>query len=99
MQQLEERFARYAAHRLSAARDVRADSFARIHGGASRETYRLRLRYVEDGRERERRLIRHTTAGNDAADTRHAPHTGYASRTNAGHAARGGSADDTDHAA
>ncbi len=57
MQQLEERFARYAGHRLPAARDVRADSFARIHGGASRETYRLRLRYVEDGRERERRLI------------------------------------------
>lgn len=57
MQSIEERFSRYAAHRLTAARDVRADSFARIHGGASRETYRLRLRYSEHGREHERRLI------------------------------------------
>ncbi len=57
MQELEQQFARYVSHRLPAARDVRVDSVSRIHGGASRETYRLRLRFVEGAEERERRLI------------------------------------------
>jgi aminoglycoside phosphotransferase (APT) family kinase protein len=57
MQDLAERFARYAAHRMPEAGDLRASGLARIHGGASRETYRLRLHWREGGRERERGLI------------------------------------------
>jgi len=57
MQALAERFARYAAHRMEGARDVRVDGLARIHGGASRETYRLRLCWTEAGEPRERGLI------------------------------------------
>jgi len=57
MQALAERFARYAAHRMSGARDVRVDGLSRIHGGASRETYRLRLRWSEAGEPHERGLI------------------------------------------
>jgi aminoglycoside phosphotransferase (APT) family kinase protein len=52
------RFADYARQRMPGARDVRVEDLERIFGGASRETYRLRLRYRDDGaEERERRLI------------------------------------------
>jgi aminoglycoside phosphotransferase (APT) family kinase protein len=54
---LEPRIEAYLRHVLPDAEDVRIDEFARIHGGASRETYRLRLRYRADGAELERRLI------------------------------------------
>ena len=57
MQELADRFARYAAHRMPEAREVRVSALARIHGGASRETFRLRLHWREGGRERERGLI------------------------------------------
>jgi len=57
MHELADRFARYAAHRMPEAREVRASALARIHGGASRETFRLRLHWREGGRERERGLI------------------------------------------
>lgn len=57
MQELADRFARYVSHRRPQAESVQVDSIARIHGGASRETYRLRLRYHERKREVERRLI------------------------------------------
>ncbi|MGH7821957.1 MAG: phosphotransferase family protein, partial [Candidatus Binatia bacterium] len=57
MPTLEERFARYLAHRLPGAADVSVDGLERIHGGASRETYRLRARYREGGRPVERRMI------------------------------------------
>lgn len=57
MQALAERFALYAAHRMPEAREVRASGLARIHGGASRETYRLRLAWTEGGQPRERGLI------------------------------------------
>ncbi|MDR3512826.1 MAG: phosphotransferase family protein [Caulobacteraceae bacterium] len=54
----EDRIAAYAASRLPGARDVAVSGLARISGGASRETYRLRLRYVDaDGRSVERPLI------------------------------------------
>ena len=54
----EDRIAAYAAARLPGARDVVVHSLARISGGASRETYRLRLRYVDaDGHPVERPLI------------------------------------------
>ena len=57
MQELADRFARYAAHRMPEAREVRASGLARIHGGASRETFRLRLHWREGGGARERGLI------------------------------------------
>jgi aminoglycoside phosphotransferase (APT) family kinase protein len=43
----EDRIAAYIAGRLPGARDVVVDNLFRISGGASRETYRLRLRYVD----------------------------------------------------
>jgi aminoglycoside phosphotransferase (APT) family kinase protein len=54
---LAERIAAYARHRLPGARDVCVEGLDRIHGGASRETWRLRLRYRDGEREVERRLI------------------------------------------
>jgi len=54
----EDRIAAYAATRLPGARDVRVHSLARISGGASRETYRLHLAYVDaEGQAVERPLI------------------------------------------
>lgn len=50
-------FARFAAARLEGADDVRAWGVERIHGGASRETYRLRLGYREGESAVERPLI------------------------------------------
>ena len=57
MQELESRTAAYIEHRLPDAEDVRVDQMQRIHGGASRQTYRLRLTYTEGGRRVERRLV------------------------------------------
>ncbi len=54
----EGRIAAYVASRLPAARDVAIDNLFRISGGASRETYRMRLRYrAADGTTVERPLI------------------------------------------
>ncbi len=57
MQDLAERFARYVEKRMEGASDVRVLRIARIHGGASRETYRVRLGYRRDGRVEERGVI------------------------------------------
>ncbi len=57
MPPIAEPFARYVAHQWPDASDVRVSDLVRIHGGASRETYRLRLGFVRDGEPRERRLI------------------------------------------
>jgi len=54
---LAERFAAYVTHRWPDASEVRVDELTRIHGGASRETYRLRLRCRRGGAEQEHRLI------------------------------------------
>jgi len=55
--ELAPRIARYAKSRLPQAAELEVADVERIHGGASRETYRLKLRY-RDGSERvERRLI------------------------------------------
>jgi aminoglycoside phosphotransferase (APT) family kinase protein len=54
---LEPRIAAYIAGKMPAAADVAVSELERISGGASRETYRFRLRWAEDGRPRERRLI------------------------------------------
>jgi aminoglycoside phosphotransferase (APT) family kinase protein len=54
----EGRIATYIASRLPGARDVAIDNLFRISGGASRETYRMRLRYrAADGAAVERPLI------------------------------------------
>ena len=42
---LKKRFAAYVAHRLPDARDIHVENVNRIHGGASRETYRMDLGY------------------------------------------------------
>jgi aminoglycoside phosphotransferase (APT) family kinase protein len=57
MQELADRIAAYAAHRLPEASDVAVSHLDRIHGGASRETYRFRLRWRGSAGEVERRLI------------------------------------------
>jgi aminoglycoside phosphotransferase (APT) family kinase protein len=55
---LEPRIAAYIAGKIPGARDVAVDNLDRISGGASRETYRFRLRYTaDDGAPVERRLI------------------------------------------
>lgn len=57
MSDLAERLAAYIAGRLPEAREVRVDGLERIHGGASRETYRFRLRYSAPAGAVERGLI------------------------------------------
>jgi aminoglycoside phosphotransferase (APT) family kinase protein len=51
------RFADYARHRMPELDDARVDELERIFGGASRETWRLRLRGRVRGIEWDRRLI------------------------------------------
>jgi aminoglycoside phosphotransferase (APT) family kinase protein len=57
VQDLAARIAAYASERLPNTSDVRATGLDRIHGGASRETYRFLLSYREGGQEISRRLI------------------------------------------
>ncbi|HEX2560870.1 phosphotransferase family protein [Phenylobacterium sp.] len=54
---LEPRLAAYLAGKMPDTSDVAVDQLSRIAGGASRETYRFRLTWREDGETRERRLI------------------------------------------
>ena len=52
------RFADYARERMPGASEIRVEDLERIFGGASRETWRLRLCYRDaGGRAEERRLI------------------------------------------
>ncbi len=57
MEDLARRFVLWAGQQMPAARDLRVEGLARIHGGASRETWRLALEWVEDGQRRRRPLI------------------------------------------
>jgi len=58
MEELAPRIAAYARHRLPGARDVEVSGVDRIHGGASRETYRFVLACTAaDGAREEHRLI------------------------------------------
>lgn len=57
MSELEPRIAAYLAHRMPAAETIAVDELARIHGGSSQETFRLRARWREAGAAIERRLI------------------------------------------
>ena len=57
MTDLSSRLATYIAAKLPEARDVRVEGLERIHGGASRETYRFRLLYAGSSGDVERGLI------------------------------------------
>ena len=57
MSGLEPRLATYIAARMPQAAEVAVHDLTRISGGASRETYRFRLTWREEGQGRERRLI------------------------------------------
>ncbi|MFI4966359.1 MAG: phosphotransferase family protein [Caulobacterales bacterium] len=54
---LEPRVAAYIATRLPEASDIAVSALERISGGASRETYRFKLTYRQDGQAHARRLI------------------------------------------
>jgi aminoglycoside phosphotransferase (APT) family kinase protein len=54
---LERRLASYLSPRLPGVQAIEVSGLERIHGGASRETSRFVLRYEQDGRSVERRLI------------------------------------------
>ncbi len=51
------RFAAYFAHERPECENVQVTDVMRIHGGASRETYRMNVTYLLSGRPREERLI------------------------------------------
>jgi aminoglycoside phosphotransferase (APT) family kinase protein len=57
VQDLGGRFARYVEHRLADVSEVRSESIERIHGGASRETYRVRVSFARGAQREERGLI------------------------------------------
>ncbi|MEQ9143831.1 MAG: phosphotransferase family protein [Parvibaculaceae bacterium] len=57
MDDIAEKIAVYLAHRNPDASDVRVSDVSRIHGGASRETYRFRATWQEGGKACERALI------------------------------------------
>jgi aminoglycoside phosphotransferase (APT) family kinase protein len=54
---MEARIAAYLAHRMPEALDIAVDGLARIHGGSSQETYRLRACWRVANAAIERRLI------------------------------------------
>jgi len=66
---IEPRIATWLAGVLPGATDVAVDQLARIHGGASRETYRLRASWREGGVQRERRLILRRDPSGSLIDT------------------------------
>lgn len=57
MESLSDRFSRYLAHRMPEAHDLEVVRLVRIHGGASRETWRCSVRWQENGLDYERGLI------------------------------------------
>ncbi|HAC58276.1 MAG TPA: phosphotransferase family protein [Rhodobiaceae bacterium] len=57
MEDLASRIAAYLAHRMPAASGIEVSGISRIHGGASRETFRLRASWQEGGARIERALI------------------------------------------
>ncbi len=57
MEDLAPRFAAYLAHRMPQASNVEVAGVSRIHGGASRETFRLSATWKEGGRDVARPLV------------------------------------------
>lgn len=54
---LEPRLAAYIATRMPHTSDIAVEDLSRISGGASRETYRFRLTWTQDGARQDRKLI------------------------------------------
>ncbi|MEE9281077.1 MAG: phosphotransferase family protein [Myxococcota bacterium] len=62
--EIESRLTAYLLRQLPGARDLSVEGLERIHGGASRETYRFRLRYqTGDGRVERRLILRRDPPG------------------------------------
>ena len=57
MSEMEARIGAYLAHRMPEASGIAVDELARIYGGSSQETFRLRARWSEHGVTVEKRLI------------------------------------------
>lgn len=57
MEDIATKFAAYLAHKMPGAANVTVSDLSRIHGGASRETYRLTASWEEEGAPRSRPLI------------------------------------------
>ncbi|HSG65845.1 MAG TPA: phosphotransferase family protein, partial [Gammaproteobacteria bacterium] len=57
MGDLESRVTAYLRARIAGALDLRVEDLARIHGGASRETYRFTARWTDGDRVVERGLV------------------------------------------
>lgn len=57
MEDLAPRLERYLRHAMPAASEMSITHLTRIHGGASRETYRVRISFSQGGRSLERGLI------------------------------------------
>jgi len=55
--EIQGRFSTYIARRIPDGEDIRLEDFSRIHGGASRETYRMDVTYGLDGKEVSKGLI------------------------------------------
>ncbi|MCP4755534.1 MAG: phosphotransferase family protein [Proteobacteria bacterium] len=62
----------FIVDRLPEVGEVRVDELNRIHGGASRETYRFRLRYSQDGRNVDDRLILRLDPQTSLVESEHA---------------------------
>ena len=57
MEDLAPRIAAYLTHRMPAASQVEVSGVSRIHGGASRETFRFSATWSEGGKSKTRPLI------------------------------------------
>lgn len=57
MEELKKNFAAYLEHKMPSVTDVEIIDLNRIHGGASRETFSLTARWIEEGKVVERPLI------------------------------------------
>ena len=69
MPSLEESLVSYLGLKLPDADAIRVDQLERISGGASRQTYRFRLSYRENGASHERRLILRRDPADSLIDT------------------------------
>jgi aminoglycoside phosphotransferase (APT) family kinase protein len=69
MASLEESLVSYIALRMPWAEGIQVDQLEQISGGASRQTYRFRLSYSENGEARERRLILRRDPAGSLIDT------------------------------
>jgi len=62
---------RYLKNQIPEAETMRVDCLQRIHGGASRETYRFRLQYSAGSKEHDRRLILRVDPEASLVETEH----------------------------